>query len=83
MALYYTDYSLGWLGLTDGCWKYLHELDTGRSQLFDTCTDPTERHDRAREFPDRIAGYRERLKAWAAAQKDAVERAASAGPPDT
>jgi hypothetical protein len=33
-----------------------------------------ERHDRAREFPDRVAAYRERLKAWAAAQKDAVER---------
>jgi hypothetical protein len=74
MALFYTDYSLGWLGLTDACWKYLHELDTGRSQLFETCTDPMERHDRAREFPDRVAAYRERLKAWAAAQKDAVER---------
>lgn len=74
MALFYTDYSLGWLGLTDACWKYLHGLDTGRSQLFDTCADPLERHDRAREFPDRIAAYRDRLKAWAAAQKDAVER---------
>ncbi len=74
MALFYTDYSLGWLGLADGCWKYLHQLDTGRSHLFDTCTDSMERHERAHEFPDRIAAYRERLKAWAAAQKDAIER---------
>lgn len=80
MALFYTDYSLGWLGLTDGCWKYLHALDTGRSQLFDTCVDSLERQDRAREFPDRVAAYRDRLTAWAAAQKDAVERRASVQP---
>jgi len=74
MALFYSDYSLGWLGLTDGCWKYLHALDTDRSQLFDTCADPLERHDRAGEFPGRVAAYRDQLEAWAAAQKDAIER---------
>src|SRR5205085_7026945 len=31
MALFFTDYSIGWLGLTDGCWKYLLEMDSGRS----------------------------------------------------
>ena len=77
MALFYTDYSLGWLGLADGCWKYLHQLDTGRSHLFDTCTDPMERHERAHEFPDRIAAYRDRVNAWAAAQKDAIGRRGS------
>ena len=81
MALFYTDYSLGYVGLTDACWKYLHALDTGRSQLFDTCSDPLERHDRAREFPDRVAAYRDQLKAWAAAQKDAIERRADTLPP--
>jgi phage host-nuclease inhibitor protein Gam len=70
MALFYTDYSLGWLGLTDACWKYLHQLDTGRSQLFDTCADPTERYDRAAEFPKRVEAYRGRVKAWASAQRD-------------
>jgi hypothetical protein len=70
MALFYTDYSLGWLGLTDACWKYLHQLDTGRSQLFDTCADPTERYDRAAEFPNRVDAYRDRVKAWASAQRD-------------
>ena len=72
MALFYTDYSLGWLGLTDACWKYLHQLDTGRSQLFDTCTDPAERHDRAAEFPNRVEAYRDRVKAWASAQRDRI-----------
>jgi phosphoglycerol transferase MdoB-like AlkP superfamily enzyme len=74
MALFYTDYSLGWLGLADGCWKYLHEIDSGRSRLFDVCVDPAETRDRAGDFADRTALYRERVLAWAAAQKDRVGR---------
>ena len=74
MALFYTDYSLGWLGLSDDCWKYLYEIDTARSQLFDTCADPAERHDRAGDFPERVGAYRERVIAWAAAQKAATLR---------
>ena len=74
LALFFTDYSIGWLGLADGCWKYLLELDAGRSRLYDVCVDPRESRDRAAEFPERIAAYRERVQAWAAAQKDAVGR---------
>jgi arylsulfatase A-like enzyme len=74
MALFYTDYSLGWLGLRDACWKYLYEMDARRSRLFDICADPGERHDRAGDFPDRVAAYRTRVEGWAAAQKDAIER---------
>ena len=74
MALFFTDYSIGWLGLADGCWKYLYEMDAGRSRLFDVCADPGESRDRAREFPDRVSAYRERVRAWAAAQKEAVGR---------
>ena len=47
MALFFTDYSIGWLGLADGCWKYLYEMDSGRSRLFDVCDDPGETRDRA------------------------------------
>jgi hypothetical protein len=72
MALYYTDYSLGWLGLTDGCWKYLYEIDSRRSRLFDVCDDPGETSDRAKSFPERVDAYRERVRGWAAAQKEAV-----------
>ena len=46
---------------------------TGRSHLFYTCTDPMERHEHAPEFPDRIAAYRDRVNAWAAAQRHAME----------
>jgi arylsulfatase A-like enzyme len=74
MALFYTDYSIGWLGLADGCWKYLYDLDARRSRLFDVCADPGETQDRAAEAPGRAAAYRARVVAWAAAQKDRVAR---------
>jgi hypothetical protein len=72
MALFYTDYSLGWLGLADGCWKYLFEIDARRSRLFEVCTDPDETTDRSSEHPDRVAAYRERVERWAAAQKESI-----------
>lgn len=74
MALFFTDYSIGWLGLADGCWKYLFEMDSGRSRLFDVCLDPGESRDRAGEFPDRVSRYRERVRDWAAAQKELANR---------
>ena len=75
MALFFTDYSIGWLGLADGCWKYLFEMDSGRSRLFDVCADPGELHDRAGEFPERASRYGQRVREWAAAQKALVNSA--------
>ncbi len=40
MALFCTDYSLGFLGLRDGKWKLIHEWESGRSRLYDLETDP-------------------------------------------
>ena len=74
MALFYTDYSIGWLGLADQCWKYLYDLDSKRSRLFDVCNDPGETRDQSSEHADRVAAYRERVLAWAAAQKDLIQR---------
>jgi hypothetical protein len=72
MALYYTDYSLGWLGLTDGCWKYLYEIDSRRSRLYDVCKDPGETVDQTPMYHERVEAYRDRVLAWAAAQKEAI-----------
>jgi arylsulfatase A-like enzyme len=74
IALFYTDYSIGWLGLADGCWKYLYEIDSRRSRLFDVCADPGETVDRASEHRGRVVAYRDRVIAWAGAQKELVER---------
>jgi arylsulfatase A-like enzyme len=72
MALFHTDYSLGWLGLRDGCWKYLFEVDAGRSKLFDVCRDPDETVDRAGANGDRVRAYHDRVIAWSAAERDLV-----------
>jgi lipoteichoic acid synthase len=74
MALFCTDYSLGLVGLRDGRWKMIHELDSGRSQLFDLETDPGEKCDLSSEMPERTAVYREHLQRWAAAQKYRMTR---------
>lgn len=69
MALFCTDYSLGFLGLRDGRWKLIHELDSNRSQLFDLLDDPRETTDLSKQFPERIEVYRKHLLRWAASQK--------------
>ena len=68
MALFFTDYSLGLLGARDGCLKYIHELESGRSRLFDLCTDPEEQTDIASRHPDRVLAYRAHVRAWSSAQ---------------
>src|SRR5262249_51877045 len=45
LALFCTDYSLGLLGLRDGRWKMIHELDSGRDRLFDLEADAAEQQD--------------------------------------
>jgi glucan phosphoethanolaminetransferase (alkaline phosphatase superfamily) len=74
MALFYTDYSLGWLGLRDECWKYLFEMGSKRSRLFDVCVDPGEMSDKAAERPDRVSAYRARLEQWSATRRNALTR---------
>lgn len=69
MALFYTDYSLSLMGLRDDCWKYIYELGSGRSKLFDLCDDPAETRDLSSLHPERVAAYRARLSNWGAAQK--------------
>ena len=69
MALFYTDYSLGLIGLRDGCWKYIYELDSDRSKLFDLCRDATESNDLALSHPEKVMAYRRRLKRWVESQK--------------
>ena len=69
MALFYTDYTLGWLGLRDGCWKFVHEVESRRSRLFDLCADPSEKKDLSATEAGRVAAYRDRVERWSAAQR--------------
>lgn len=69
VALFCTDYSLGLLGLRDGYWKAIHEVESGRTTLFDLQNDPGESRDVAGEFPERVESYREHLLSWCAASR--------------
>jgi lipoteichoic acid synthase len=69
MALFFTEYSLRLVGLRDGRWKFVHELGSIRSRLFDLQHDPEERVDLSPHHPLRVEAYRQRLEAWSAAQK--------------
>jgi arylsulfatase A-like enzyme len=77
MSLFYTDYSLGFLGLRDGSLKYIYELDSERSELFDLRQDPAESSDLSRQQPERVAAYRDLLLRWSRSQKALIRRDAS------
>ncbi len=74
MALFFTDYSLGFWGLRDQRWKFLHEIESGRSQLFDLAADPGEHRDIADRHPRRVEWYRAHLQRWGAAQREFILR---------
>ena len=72
MALFFTDYAVGWMGLRDDCMKYLFEVEAKRSQLYDVCRDPGEQSDISGRLPERVSAYRKRLETWAASRRREV-----------
>jgi len=64
MALFFTDYSLGWLGLRDSCRKYIYEVDSRWSRLYDVCADPGETIDVARSNAKVVEQYRRIVLQW-------------------
>ena len=74
MALFMTDYSLGFVGLRDGHWKFIHQIEADRSQLYDLDADPEEKSNRAGEFPERVDAYRRHLLKWSAAEREYATR---------
>ena len=75
MALFFADYSLGMLGLRDGPRKFIHELDSGRSKLFDVVKDPQERMDLSDRHVEEVRWYAQDLRTWSSAQKHLLRAA--------
>ncbi|MEP7271396.1 MAG: hypothetical protein ABI882_07810, partial [Acidobacteriota bacterium] len=78
MALFSTDYSLRFLGLRDGCWKYIYEQDASRSRLFNVCEDPQESRDLSPQHPELAGAYKSRLNSWSVRKAPASEPGAAA-----
>jgi len=76
MALFFTDYSLGLLGLRDGRWKFIYETGSGRVRLFDLERDPGERSDVSAREAARVSWYSRVVRGWSSAQKSYIARAA-------
>src|SRR5207253_1599213 len=72
LALFCTDYSLAFVGLRDGRWKLIHELDSGKSWLFDLENDADEQADVAELHVELVEAYRDHLLQWSAAQKHRI-----------
>jgi lipoteichoic acid synthase len=68
-ALFFTEYSLSLVGLRDGRWKFVHDLTSDRSRLFDLERDPSETTDISSAHQVRVAAYARVLRDWSAAQK--------------
>jgi hypothetical protein len=72
MSLFFTDYSLGLVGLRDGKWKCIYQLENGRTKLFDLQSDPLETTDLSAQNPAQCQLYRAHLLKWSAAQRYSV-----------
>jgi len=69
MSLFFADYSMGILGLRDGPWKFIYEIEPGRAKLFNLDHDPTESANLAARDPARASWYRQVVRGWSGAQK--------------
>ncbi|MEO8592331.1 MAG: sulfatase [Candidatus Solibacter sp.] len=76
MALFFTDYSLGLLGLRDGPWKFVYEIGSGRANLFNLELDPREKSDISAREASRVSWYGQVVRAWSSAQKSYISQRA-------
>jgi hypothetical protein len=77
MALFFTDYSLGLLGLRDGRWKFIYEIGSGKTQLFDLEKDPGEMSNLSTHEAARISWYEQIVRGWSNVQKAYIASAPS------
>lgn len=69
VARFLIDHAMFQVGLRQGRWKFIHQMESGRSQLFDLDSDPTEQRDLAHQHPQRVTQYREHLRGFTLRQR--------------
>jgi glucan phosphoethanolaminetransferase (alkaline phosphatase superfamily) len=79
MALFFADYSLGLLGLRDGRWKFIYEIGSGRTELFDLDRDPREILNLTADHAQSASWYGTVVRSWARAQEHYIAHAAVEG----
>lgn len=71
-ALFFADYSLRLLGLRDGPLKFIYEIESGRSRLFNIDEDPGETRNLSDREVNRSHAFARDLLAWSGAQKSLI-----------
>lgn len=74
-VFFFADSGANLAGLRDGRWKFIHDLDTGRSRLFDLDRDPAEQSDLSMVDQPRVNLYTSAVTSWASSQKAGLLRA--------
>lgn len=69
VARFFTDHAFLQVGLRQDRWKFIHEIGPDRARLYDLDRDPGERNNVAGAQPERVARYRDHLRAWVAQQR--------------
>jgi arylsulfatase A-like enzyme len=72
VARFYTDHTIWQMGLRSGRWKLIHEVESGRSKLFDLAKDPGETVDLAASERERVRRYEAHLAGWGARARERV-----------
>jgi len=62
------------LAVREGGWKYILDLRAGTDELYDLDRDPTEQHNLAAAQQERCSRLRQRLAAWAEANRRQYDR---------
>jgi arylsulfatase A-like enzyme len=64
MLYFYADWQRHYLGLRDGEWKYIYNVDWERHELYDLDHDVDEKNNEASRYPSRIEAYAKRALAF-------------------
>ena len=73
MSLFFTDYSGEKVGLRDGDWKFIYEVDTGRQYLFELQNDLNEKINLSNKNPALAEKYKNHLIDWIQYQKSYID----------
>lgn len=69
VARFLTDHAVWQVGLRQGRYKFIYDIEADRGQLYDLWADPQEQHNLSQQQPQRYQAYREDVLGFSARQR--------------
>jgi len=69
VARFLTDHAVWQVGLRQGRYKFIYDIEADRGQLYDLWADPQEQHNLSNQQPQRYKAYREDVLGFSARQR--------------